>query len=132
MLLKAMAPRAPDQDVGLWLCNGGNADLLPLARERQAWFEQLPYTAIRGRYLFVHAGVRPHIRLEHQASDDLIWIRRPFLTMPHGLPYTVVHGHSFRHDFKVTRLPHRIGIDTGAYLSGVLTAMRLRPDQPPG
>ncbi|MCT0198596.1 serine/threonine protein phosphatase [Synechococcus sp. CS-1325] len=124
MLLKALAPRAQDQDVNLWLCNGGNPDLLPLARERRDWFEQLPFTAIRGNYLFVHAGVRPGIRLEHQATDDLIWIRRPFLTKPHGLPYTVVHGHTFRHDYKVTRLPHRIGIDTGAFCSGVLTAMR--------
>jgi serine/threonine protein phosphatase 1 len=130
MLLNAMAPRASDQDVDLWLCNGGNPDLLPLARERQDWFEQLPYTAIRGRYLFVHAGVRPHIRLEHQATDDLIWIRRPFLSRPHGLPYTVVHGHTFRHDFKVTRLPHRIGIDTGAYLSGTLTALKLAIPSP--
>ncbi len=130
MLLKAMAPRAPDEDVELWLCNGANPDLLPLARERQAWFEQLPYTAVRGRYLFVHAGVRPDIRLEHQATDDLIWIRKPFLSRPHGLPYTVVHGHTFRHDFKVTRLPHRIGIDTGAYLSGTLTALKLRIPSP--
>ena len=126
MLLNAMARRASDQDVDLWLCNGGNPDLLTLARERQDWFEQLPYTAICGRYLFVHAGViRPHIRLEHQATDDLIWIRRPFLSRPHGLPYTVVHGHTFRHDFKVTRLPHRIGIDAGACLSGVLTCLAL-------
>jgi serine/threonine protein phosphatase 1 len=130
MLLKAMAPRAPGEDVALWLCNGANPDLLPLARERQAWFDQLPYTAIRGRYLFVHAGVRPDIRLEHQATDDLIWIRRPFLSRPHGLPYTVVHGHTFRLDFKVTRLPHRIGIDTGAYLSGVLTALKLEIPSP--
>ena len=53
MLLNAMATRASDQDVDLWLCNGGNPDLLTLARERQDWFEQLPYTAIFGRYLFV-------------------------------------------------------------------------------
>lgn len=125
MLLKAMARRAPDEDVELWMCNGANPDLLPLARERQAWFEQLSYTAIRGRYLFVHAGVRPDIRLEHQATDDLIWIRRPFLSRPHGLPYTVVHGHTFRNDYQVARLPHRIGIDTGAYESGSLTALRL-------
>ena len=109
----------------LWLGNGVNSDLLPLSRERQAWLEQLPYTAIRGRYLFVHAGVRPDIRLKHQATDDLIWILRPFLGSHHGLTYTVVHGHTFRNDFKVTRLPHRIGIDTGTYLSRVLTCLSL-------
>jgi serine/threonine protein phosphatase 1 len=114
--------------VELWLGNGANSDLLPLTRERQAWFEQLPYTAIRGRYLFVHAGVRPDIRLEHpghRRSDlDPAAVSEP----AHGLPYTVVHGHTFRNDFKVTRLQHRIGIDTGAYLIGVLTCLSLSPN----
>jgi serine/threonine protein phosphatase 1 len=41
------------------------------------------------------------------------------------LPYTVVHGHTFRSDYNVTRLPHRIGIDTGAFISGKLTALAL-------
>jgi serine/threonine protein phosphatase 1 len=84
-------------------------------------------TAIREKYLFVHAGVRPRVDLENQKADYLLWIRRPFLSRPHSLPYTVVHGHTFRRDFRVTRLPHRIGIDTGAFLSGKLTALRLDP-----
>jgi serine/threonine protein phosphatase 1 len=122
MLLDAMAESEPDVDHDLWQWNGGNADLVPFARERRDWFEQLPVTAIRGNYLFVHAGVRPGIPLEDQAFEDLIWIRKPFLNRPHGLPYTVVHGHTFRKDYRVARLSHRIGIDTGAYESGILTA----------
>jgi hypothetical protein len=47
--------------------------------------------------------------------------------MPHGLPYKVIHGHSFRPDFKVTKLGHRIGIDTGAYAGGPLTALAVDP-----
>jgi len=37
----------------------------------------------------------------------------------------VVHGHTFRSDYSITRLPYRIGIDTGAYTSGLLTALPL-------
>ena len=82
---------------------------------------------MRGEYLFVHAGVRPGVPLQQQQSDDLLWIRGPFLNDPHGLPYTVVHGHTFRSDYRITRLPHRIGIDTGAFKSGTLTALPLAP-----
>jgi serine/threonine protein phosphatase 1 len=86
--------------------------------------------AQRGSHLFVHAGVRPEVPLQEQKADDLLWIRRPFLTRNHGLPYTVVHGHTFRSDYSITRLPHRIGIDTGAFMSGRLTALPLSIELP--
>jgi serine/threonine protein phosphatase 1 len=125
MLLEAMDQPEPEEEVDLWEMNGGNRELVSFAAERRDWFEQLPVTAIRSNYLFVHAGVRPGIPLEEQDFVDLIWIRQPFLSKPHGLPYTVVHGHTFRSDYQVTWLPYRIGIDTGAYESGILTALRL-------
>ena len=65
--------------------------------------------------------------LQEQRSEDLLWIRGPFLKEPHGLPYTVVHGHTFQSDFQVSRAPHRIGIDTGAFVSDRLTALPLDP-----
>lgn len=64
-------------------------------------------------------------------NRDMIWIREPFLSRPHGLPYTVVHGHSITPDFKIERKPGRIGIDTGAYRSGKLTALVLEIDPDP-
>jgi serine/threonine protein phosphatase 1 len=129
MLLDALAEDSPGDATDLWEWNGGDPAFLPLAREHQAWLGSLPLTVIRGNYLFVHAGVRPGLDLEDQQPDDLLWIRRPFLQKPHGLPYTVVHGHTFRSDYSVTRLPHRIGIDTGAYISGTLTALPLPVQQ---
>jgi len=127
MLLDALAEETPGQATELWQWNGGNPDFLPLAHEHQAWLQALPLTAVRGEYLFVHAGVRPGVPLLQQQSDDLLWIRAPFLNGPHDLPYTVVHGHTFRSDYRITRLPHRIGIDTGAFKSGQLTALPLTP-----
>jgi serine/threonine protein phosphatase 1 len=127
LLLDALAEEEPGEATDLWLMNGGNPEFLPVAHEHQDWLEALPLRAIRGSYLFVHAGVRPGVPLAEQKADDLLWIRESFLSQDHGLPYTVVHGHTFRKDFQVARLPHRIGIDTGAFISGRLTALRLDP-----
>ena len=130
MLLDALKEESPGEATELWEWNGGDPAFLPVARDHQDWLETLPLTAIRGDYLFVHAGVRPGVPFEEQQADDLLWIRRPFLTRNHGLPYTVVHGHTFRSDYSITRLPHRIGIDTGAFLSGRLTALPLALETP--
>jgi serine/threonine protein phosphatase 1 len=125
MLLDALADESPGDATELWEWNGGDPAFLAVAREHQAWLDGLPLMAERGNHLFVHAGVRPGVPLEQQQADDLLWIRAPFLKKNHGLPYTVVHGHTFRKDYRITRLPHRIGIDTGAFKSGKLTALQL-------
>jgi len=129
MLLDALAEDTPGEATELWEWNGGDMTFLPAAMEHRAWLEGLPLTTQRGSYLFVHAGLRPGVPLEEQQADDLLWIRSPFLTRDHGLPYTVVHGHTFRSDYSVTRLPHRIGIDTAAFISGRLTALTLSTEE---
>lgn len=74
-----------------------------------------------GDYLFVHAGIRPGVELDAQKAIDLRWIRHPFLEdeSDHGM--TVVHGHTISP--AIEERPNRIGIDTGAYRTGVLTAL---------
>lgn len=76
-----------------------------------------------GDYLFVHAGVAPDVPLELQRPADLRWIREPFLSHPDPFGAVVVHGHTIRDD--VEDRGNRIGIDTGAYQSGRLTALVL-------
>ena len=76
-----------------------------------------------GDYLFVHAGIRPGIDLSLQAQSDLRWIRSPFLEHEGDHGVMVVHGHSITP--RVDERPSRIGIDTGAYRTGVLTALVL-------
>ncbi len=76
-----------------------------------------------GDYVFVHAGIRPGVPLDGQSTRDLRWIREDFLDSTVAHPFVVVHGHT------ITPSPdeqsNRIGIDTGAYSSGVLTAIRI-------
>jgi serine/threonine protein phosphatase 1 len=76
-----------------------------------------------GGYLFVHAGIRPGVNLSEQAQSDLRWIRGPFLddTSDHG--FVVVHGHTITNSVEVTS--NRIGIDTGAFCTGTLTALAI-------
>ncbi len=74
-----------------------------------------------GDYLFVHAGIRPGIPIDEQSRRDLRWIREPFLTDGGAHGFIVVHGHTV--STGVDERSNRIGIDTGAYGSGVLTAL---------
>jgi len=74
-----------------------------------------------GDYLFVHAGIRPGVALDDQVQADLRWIRKPFLDTVDDHGFVVVHGHTISDRIDIRR--NRIGLDTGAYRSGVLTAM---------
>jgi serine/threonine protein phosphatase 1 len=80
-----------------------------------------------GDYLFVHAGIRPGIALDQQRQADLRWIREPFLSDDTEHGFVVVHGHTISPE--VDERPNRIGIDTGAYRSGVLTALAVEGDR---
>jgi serine/threonine protein phosphatase 1 len=91
--------------------------------EHIAFLESFADTCRFGDYLFVHAGIRPGVAIEDQDQSDLRWIREPFLLddSDHGL--VVVHGHTITDG--VAQRPNRIGIDTGAYRTGVLTALAI-------
>lgn len=79
-----------------------------------------------GDYAFVHAGVRPDIPLERQESGVLRWIRDEFLNHDSPLEKIIVHGHTI--STQVEERICRIGIDTGAYATGCLTAMGFEGD----
>ena len=82
----------------------------------------VPWVAF-GDYLFVHAGVRPGVALEEQEEADLRWIRAEFLRSRESHGRMVVHGHSIAESVEFQ--PNRIGVDTGAYASGRLSAVGL-------
>jgi serine/threonine protein phosphatase 1 len=76
-----------------------------------------------GDFLFVHAGIRPGVEVEQQRQTDLRWIREPFLFDETDHGFVVVHGHTITQ--RVDVRSNRIGIDTGAYRTGVLTALAI-------
>lgn len=84
----------------------------------------LPLGVEWGDYLFVHAGVRPGVPLEAQTPHDLTTIRCAFLKADYpGGERIVVFGHTPTRRVELAR--GKIGVDTGAYATGVLSALRI-------
>jgi serine/threonine protein phosphatase 1 len=94
-----------------------------LPRSHQDFLRSLALGYDCGDYHFVHAGVRPGVPLELQSEMDRLWIRDPFLSAGDVFGgRVIVHGHTPA--VKPESLGFRIGIDTGAYMTGRLTAAR--------
>ncbi|HEY0852735.1 MAG TPA: metallophosphoesterase family protein [Bradyrhizobium sp.] len=96
-------------------------DAFPRAHE--LFMQCLRDLFVCGDFLFVHAGIRPGVPLEHQDPNDLIWIRDEFLDSAQDHGRFIVHGHTpvpypdIRHN--------RINIDTGAWRTGTLTCVAI-------
>ncbi len=88
------------------------------------FLRSLPITRACGDYLFVHAGLKPGVAIARQNEEDCLWIGEEFLDADYRFDKVVVHGHSWDADEPVVTA-NRIGIDTGAYSTGALTAVRL-------
>ena len=106
---------------------------------RRALVERLPKEHARfyadtepyldaGPYLFVHAGLRPGVKLRHQAMGDLLTIRAEFLHYEGEFGPIVVHGHTPVP--KADLRPNRINIDTGAFATNLLTCIKIDEQGP--
>jgi serine/threonine protein phosphatase 1 len=111
--------------------NGTIEDVILAARAvipaaERSWLCRMRTSYQIGDYYFAHAGIRPKTSLDKQIPYDLLWIREVFLEsrVDHGL--MIVHGHSISPEVEI--LSNRIGIDTGAYMTGKLTALCLEGD----
>jgi len=91
--------------------------LLPEAHD--AFLRELRSLYRLGDFVFVHAGIDPDFPIEAQKVSDLLWVRNKFLDskLDHGC--IIVHGHTVRRAPQV--FENRLGIDTGAFATGVLT-----------
>ena len=111
-----------------WILNAAPSDIAhriasAVPQPHKDFLDGMADTFRFGDYLFVHAGIRPGVELDSQTGKDLRWIREGFLDdrTDHGV--MVVHGHTIVE--KVEEHPNRIAIDTGAYRSGLLTALAI-------
>jgi serine/threonine protein phosphatase 1 len=115
-------PPGPDADATEWeAARAALGEAMP--RSHLNFLAGLELKLEVGDYIFVHAGLRPGVPIDEQEEKDLIWIRDDFLNARRPFDKVVVHGHT------PTQSPHidhrRIGIDTFAHVTGVLTAVRL-------
>ncbi|WP_018996651.1 metallophosphoesterase family protein [Hirschia maritima] len=118
-------PRGRDNFDGWEQARLDLVEKIPLSH--RSFLETLEVCLVLGDYVFVHAGLRPGRSLEEQSEKDLMWIRDDFLYHKDAFEKVVVHGHTPINE------PHRdfrrISVDTGAYMSSKLTAVRLFEDQ---
>ncbi len=87
------------------------------------FLQNLENMIVIGDYAFVHAGINSSLPLDKQKLQTLRWIRQGFVDQDDELEKTIVYGHTISEN--VVKGPSRIGIDTGAYKSGKLTALAL-------
>jgi serine/threonine protein phosphatase 1 len=100
------------------------AMLAAIPEAHRDFFADMAHSRRIGGYLFAHAGIRPGVPIEEQLPDDLHWIRREFLLSKDDHGVMVVHGHTIEDEPVI--LSNRIGIDTGAFRTGHLTALGLQ------
>jgi serine/threonine protein phosphatase 1 len=142
----------PEKNAGFWLRNGGTetlrsyginirSDVVSL-KEARALHRQTT-AAIPPRHIalvqsarallhtkshvFCHASIDTDAPLNQQFEQTLLWSRR---YPPDEADYNgpqIVHGHE-PHKFPIAA-SHHINVDTGAYATGVLTAVRLEASQ---
>jgi serine/threonine protein phosphatase 1 len=95
--------------------------------EHLTFLESFEDQIIAGDYAFVHAGIRPGVALADQKTSDLRWIREEFVAQRGDLEKVIIYGHTIYES--ADERGSRIGIDTGAYESGKLTAIGLEGGQ---
>lgn len=117
----AIADRDARDDASVIALGKGLAGRLPTSH--MDFFHALQISHRAGDYFFVHAGVRPGVPLQEQSDRDCLWIRKAFLHSEADHGAVIVHGHCISEQPEIR--PNRIGIDTGAYRSGVLTCLVL-------
>jgi serine/threonine protein phosphatase 1 len=122
--LQSYGVRAPAADDPRACLRARDLLLQRMPSSHLRFLERLELMLVVGDYAFVHAGVQPGTDLKSQREEDLLWIRQEFLEDEGPFEKIIVHGHSWA-DAQPQVLPHRIGIDTGAYATGVLSAIRL-------
>lgn len=100
--------------------------------QHQEFLRSLPVMVSLPGLVLVHAGLRAGVPLKDQDEDDLLWIREQTDARPAedvvGDPL-VVHGHTPGPEPTFSK--KSINIDTGAFATGILTAVRLRDGDKP-
>lgn len=85
------------------------------------WLRQLPALWQTGNVAVVHAAANPSKPITEQDEQDLIWGHPDFLRVPRRDGTWIIHGHTIVEEVVASR--GRIGVDTGAFATGRLSAV---------
>ncbi len=123
------------QRVARFILNGGSSTLADFADDHGEWvipsshikfLEELQLWFESDDHFFVHAGV-PDIALKDldpiRDRDELLWIRRAFISSNRKWEKRIVHGHTPVNAVEMSA--SRINVDTACAYGGFLTAIEL-------
>lgn len=103
-----------------------------LPQDHINWLRALPYgyytKTAQQTWVYAHASFDPAKELSNQPKDDLLWGHN-FLNHVQSKDLRLVYGHVIQPYINTEN--HWIGIDSGAYKTGRLTALRLTQDLRP-
>jgi serine/threonine protein phosphatase 1 len=97
--------------------------LATIPSEHLEFIRALPAAVVFAGYVFVHAGIRRGIDMRRQRLRDVLEMRRADGYGSAGDPRIVVHGHSVVAE--AVDEAGDIGVDTGCYATGRLSAVRI-------
>jgi serine/threonine protein phosphatase 1 len=123
-VIPTLGPYSPRETIAL-----RDQLLLKLPKTHQAFFQNLNLFHSVGDYMFVHAGINPKVPIFDNNPLDLLWIREPFLKHRSLFEKVVIHGHTITPNGEPEIRRNRVGIDTGSYFNGIITAMIIQGDQ---
>jgi serine/threonine protein phosphatase 1 len=95
--------------------------------EHLAFLQSLPSLISVPGLCFVHAGIRNGVPLQQQDDQHLLWSRPHEQKQPATLnSFLTVHGHTPVKTVALTA--NRLNVDTGAFMSGRLSAVKISRD----
>ena len=126
--------RSYDLDADALFDNGRAAAIQKLDRyippEHVAFLEKLPICLALPGLTLVHAGLAENLPIERQPPGEMMWRRLPVPAYSEPQPFgLLVHGHTPSKTPLIE--PYRICIDTGAFATGILSAVAIDRENRP-
>jgi serine/threonine protein phosphatase 1 len=101
-----------------------------MPEQHKTFYENLQLIYEDDNCICVHAGLNPLFPKDRD-EKTLLWIRDEFINSKVDFGKRVVFGHTPQESGKPHVDPYKIGVDTGCYASGILTAVLLDGDKEP-
>ena len=94
-----------------------------ISSEHRVFYESLKLYVELEDYYVVHAGFKPGLDIKKQTEEEMLWIRKSFVSSDFDFGKKIIFGHT---PFKEPlRMQNKIGLDTGAVYGNRLTCLQL-------
>ena len=94
-----------------------------ISSEHRDFYESLKLYVELEDYYVVHAGFKPGLDIIKQTEDEMLWIRKSFVSSDFDFGKKIIFGHT---PFKEPLImQNKIGLDTGAVYGNRLTCLQL-------